>query len=68
MVDLSNRFFVQVILPKMRGVLVDWIVGVHLQFRLLPETLYTTVAILDRYIERGGGGAGGNLWNCILFL
>jgi hypothetical protein len=32
----------------MRAVLVDWLVGVHLQFRLLPETVYTTVAILDR--------------------
>ena len=40
-----------VILPKMRRVLVDWIVGVHLQFRLLPETLYTTVAILDRFLQ-----------------
>ena len=39
-----------VILPKMRAVLVDWIVGVHLQFRLLPETLYTSVAILDRFV------------------
>jgi hypothetical protein len=38
----------QVIQPKMRAVLVDWLVGVHLQFRLLPETVYTTVAILDR--------------------
>jgi hypothetical protein len=33
----------------MRAVLVDWLVGVHLQFRLLPETVYTTVAILDRW-------------------
>ena len=40
-----------VILPKMRAVLVDWIVGVHLQFRLLPETLYTSVAILDRFLQ-----------------
>lgn len=42
----------QVILPKMRAVLVDWLVGVHLQFRLLPETVYTTVGILDRYLAR----------------
>ena len=41
----------KVILPKMRTVLVDWIVGVHLQFRLLPETLYTTVSILDRFLQ-----------------
>jgi len=39
-----------VILPKMRGVLVDWLVGVHLQFHLLQETLFTTVAILDRFL------------------
>jgi len=39
------------ILPKMRAVLIDWLVGVHLQFHLLQETLYTTVAILDRYLQ-----------------
>ena len=39
------------ILPKMRGVLIDWLIGVHLQFHLLQETLYTTVAILDRYLQ-----------------
>ena len=37
--------------PKMRAVLVDWLVGVHLQFHLLQETLYTTVAILDRFLQ-----------------
>lgn len=39
------------ILPKMRAVLIDWLVGVHLQFHLLQETLYTTVAILDRFLQ-----------------
>jgi len=39
------------ILPKMRSVLVDWLIGVHLQFHLLQETLYTTVAIIDRYLQ-----------------
>lgn len=39
------------ILPKMRAVLIDWLIGVHLQFHLLQETLYTTVAILDRYLQ-----------------
>ena len=38
-------------MPKMRSVLVDWLVGVHLQFKLLPETVYTTVAILDRLVN-----------------
>jgi len=40
----------QVILPKMRSVLVDWLIGVHMQFKLLPETVYTAVAILDRFL------------------
>jgi len=39
------------LLPKMRAVLIDWLVGVHLQFHLLQETLYTTVAILDRFLQ-----------------
>merc|ERR1719191_672474 len=38
-------------MPKMRSVLVDWLIGVHLQFHLLQETLYTTVAIIDRYLQ-----------------
>jgi len=40
-----------VILPKMRAVLTDWMVEVHQQFSLLQETLYLSVAILDRYMQ-----------------
>jgi len=40
-----------VILPKMRSVLIDWMVEVHQQFSLLQETLYLSVAILDRYMQ-----------------
>jgi len=39
------------IMPKMRGVLVDWLIQVHQQFNLLQETLYLTVAILDRFLQ-----------------
>ena len=35
----------------MRGILVDWLIQVHLKFKLLQETLYLTVAILDRYLS-----------------
>lgn len=35
---------------KMRGILVDWLVEVHTRFRLLPETLYLTVNIIDRFL------------------
>ena len=36
----------------MRAILVDWLVEVHMKFRLMPETLYLTVNILDRYLSQ----------------
>eukprot|EP00879_Flechtneria_rotunda_P019319 GHRR01020291.1.p1 GENE.GHRR01020291.1~~GHRR01020291.1.p1 ORF type:complete len:401 (+),score=105.56 GHRR01020291.1:116-1318(+) len=36
---------------KMRGILVDWLVEVHLKFKLMPETLYLTCNIIDRYLS-----------------
>ena len=36
---------------KMRSILVDWLVEVHLKFKLVPETLYLTVNIIDRYLD-----------------
>lgn len=35
---------------RMRGILVDWLVQVHLRFHLLQETLYLTVDIIDRFL------------------
>ena len=35
----------------MRGILIDWLVQVHLRFKLLPETLFVTVNLIDRYSE-----------------
>ena len=37
---------------KMRGILVDWIIEVHLRFKLLPETLFLTINLIDRYLEK----------------
>lgn len=37
---------------RMRSILVDWLVEVHLKFKLVPETLYLTMNIIDRYLER----------------
>lgn len=37
---------------RMRSILVDWLVEVHLKFKLVPETLYLTVNLIDRYLER----------------
>ena len=47
---------------KMRAILVDWLIEVHHKFKLVPETMYTTVNLIDRYLEtqvRGGGSAPG---------
>mmetsp|Transcript_27452 Transcript_27452/g.39311 ORF Transcript_27452/g.39311 Transcript_27452/m.39311 type:complete len:380 (-) Transcript_27452:246-1385(-) len=40
----------QYINERMRSILVDWLVEVHLKFKLVPETLYLTVNIIDRYL------------------
>lgn len=36
---------------KMRAILVDWLIEVHYKFELMPETLYLTVYIIDRYLS-----------------
>jgi len=36
---------------KMRAILIDWLVDVHLKFKLLEETLYITVNLIDRYLS-----------------
>lgn len=35
---------------KMRAILIDWLVSVHLKLDLKNETLYLTVNLLDRYL------------------
>ncbi len=29
----------------------DWLVEVHLKFKLVPDTLYLTVSIIDKFLE-----------------
>lgn len=36
----------------MRAILVDWLVDVHIKFKLLPETLFLTINLVDRYLEK----------------
>jgi G2/mitotic-specific cyclin-B, other len=37
---------------KMRAILVDWLIEVHHKFKLLPETLFLTINLIDRYLEK----------------
>jgi cyclin A len=40
---------------RMRSILIDWLIDVHLKFKLHPETYYLAVDIVDRYLmERRG--------------
>jgi G2/mitotic-specific cyclin-B, other len=46
---MSKQFEIN---DKMRAILVDWLIEVHLKFKLLPETLYITINIIDRFLEK----------------
>lgn len=37
---------------KMRAILIDWLVDVNVKFRLLPETLFLTINLIDRYLTK----------------
>lgn len=40
------------ITPRMRYILVDWLVDVNLKFKFLPETFFQTINVLDRYLSK----------------
>lgn len=37
--------------PRMRLILVDWLVEMHQRFRLLPETLFLAINTMDRFMS-----------------
>jgi cyclin B len=37
---------------KMRAILIDWLVEVHLKYKLKTETLFLTVNLIDRFLEK----------------
>ncbi|XP_049573153.1 G2/mitotic-specific cyclin-B2 isoform X2 [Syngnathus scovelli] len=47
----SNYMLGYEITDCMRALLIDWMVKVHSRFQLLQETLYLSVAILDRFLQ-----------------
>ena len=57
----------QYINERMRSILVDWLVEVHLKFKLVPETLYLTVNIIDHYLTKTEVlGLSCSLWESLL--
>ncbi|KAJ6852943.1 G2/mitotic-specific cyclin S13-7-like [Iris pallida] len=39
---------------KMRAILADWLIEVHSKFELMPESLYLTFHVIDRYLSAEG--------------
>ncbi|XP_007013748.2 PREDICTED: cyclin-A2-2 [Theobroma cacao] len=39
------------ITPSMRGILIDWLVEVSEEYKLVPDTLYLTVSLIDRFLS-----------------
>lgn len=37
---------------KMRAILIDWLVDVNVKFKLVPETLFLTINLIDRYLSK----------------
>ncbi|EFC36215.1 B-like cyclin [Naegleria gruberi] len=37
--------------PQMRAILIDWLIDVHCKFLLVPETLYLTINLVDRFLS-----------------
>jgi cyclin B len=37
---------------KMRSILIDWLIDVHLKFKLKDETLYVCINLIDRYLAK----------------
>ncbi|XP_058866310.1 G2/mitotic-specific cyclin-B1-like [Acipenser ruthenus] len=41
----------QEVTGNMRAILIDWLVQVQMKFKLLQETMYMTVGIIDRFLQ-----------------
>lgn len=37
---------------EMRSIVIDWLVDVHRKFKMRMETLFITISIMDRYLEK----------------
>lgn len=40
------------ITANMRAILIDWMIDVHLRFKLLPETMFLAVHLIDKFLSK----------------
>ena len=52
LIDISYMERQPEINAPMRAMLIDWLIEVHLRFKLTPETLFITVNTIDRFLMR----------------
>ena len=60
MLNCESKWFIDPIYmtkqPKIsetnRSTLIDWIIQIHYNFKLLPETLFLAVNLIDRYFSK----------------
>jgi cyclin B len=51
MIGAHYMDFGYIIRPTMRTILVDWLVDVHGRFKMLQETLYLSVSVMDSFLQ-----------------
>ena len=37
---------------RMRAILIDWLIDVHLKYKMVPQTMYISVNLIDRYLSK----------------
>ncbi|KAJ4976473.1 hypothetical protein NE237_001579 [Protea cynaroides] len=51
--SLENYMMLQKeITPVLRGIVINWLIEVHLKFELMQETMFLMVALLDRFLSK----------------
>ncbi|XP_023015526.2 G2/mitotic-specific cyclin-B-like [Leptinotarsa decemlineata] len=48
---LDNFLRAHATTPQMRAVLIEWVIEVHMEHKMLPETLHLCVWIVDKYLQ-----------------
>ena len=37
---------------RMRAILIDWLIDVHLKYKMVPQTMYISVNLIDRFLSK----------------
>ena len=47
---VDRQEYINFIKPSMRAILIDWLLQVHISFKLAKETLFQAISLMDRYL------------------